>query len=247
VGDGLRLATAYGDLEHRLQVACGALFRLPWYREDVRELLRAPGARRASLAALRAREQGARRAPRPPPHERSLASVAVEPSGRVSFQQAERWIREDTSLREAIRQRVAWQQAILRGATEPPRPDAGYLRSLERLVRLLHERGVPVLWAVVPESPFPTGRRTIRSLDPLRGRLAEDGIRVPVFHDVELLALLEQPRYFGDHTHLNREGAAVYSRKLGAFLASHLGPVDGAAPGAGPVATPPAPLVAGPR
>lgn len=220
--DALALARDHPELETRLSLACGALFRTPWYREDLRDLLADPGARRRALAVQAAREERVRLSWRKDnAARRSLASIDVS-GGVASFAHADPAILRDAELKLAVENRMA----LLRAArTRPPepQPDPRAVAAVVRTVREVTRREIPLALAVTPSSPWPFPCRSHAAVDAVAAALAAAGLDAALFQDEELLSALEVPRYFADTQHLNREGAAIYSSTLGSFLAARAG------------------------
>lgn len=116
---------------------------------------------------------------------------------------------------------------MLRRAQRPTRAikndiDPANEQLVARLVGSLNRRGVDVVVAVLPRSPYPLPYRDLDDLEGLVTRLQADGARLALYHDVDLLKTLEGPRYFKDLLHLNRLGATTFTEKLAAFVNTRL-------------------------
>ena len=231
IADAFALAGAHRDLESRLRVVSGVVFRTLLFADDVRQYLSDPARRHQQLAGSRARlehwlRDGVRIDNRS--HE-DMLSARLGPDGRLVFDELDDFLKSNANVRNRaerlLRQRQETRQAMARGhqRLRNVRADPGKLSLLGRLVQDMNREGIRVVFSVVPVSPYSLDRPS--KIDPVADLvrdLKQRGADVEIWHDRRLLRRLQSPAYYRDTLHVNAEGAEIYTRGLGRFLASVL-------------------------
>lgn len=217
------LPGSYDQLETRLQVASGILFRSLLFREDLLELLEAPERRR--LLVEKARQEEEARAlqnwRRGNWSQKSLQSARLRADGTLDAAALEPWIRDKKGLPGRL-EALLKRKAAAASAAEPMVIEAAQLALLEKAIRLLARRGIPVILAVTPEGPWPLPGHPPGPLEALVEKLVKEGLVVQLFRPSEMLAQVETPAHFKDLIHVNTAGAAIYSRAFTSFLLTAL-------------------------
>ncbi len=225
------LSGSYPTLEERLFVRFGSFLRVLWFREDLRDYLEHPAQRRRELRARGGAGRPSETRRSVESTERSMTAVRLDREGRLSLSDLPPHLRERPDLHPDLER---WLRNRRRPADERIEFDPRKLRMLERLVETMDERGVPVLIAILPKMKAVFRHREIDTLRETVVQLRREGRRVEWFEDSKILDLLEDPRYFVDHLHLNPSGAAIYTEALAKVVAAQVGsraspaPIDGA-------------------
>lgn len=217
LGDLKTMVQGYAGLETRLEIASGVIYRLPWFRDDVRELLKNPAERLRIVRENRESEARFERGwRRQVLSDRTLSSARLGPDGKLVTQGLAPFIARDPMLQDALAQQIS------RRGTERRRPiqlDPLKKDLLRRLVELLDARGITTVFAVTPENAFPFAGHDVQDLEQTFDQLKAEGLDVVFFHDTEMLEKIEDPTYFRDQLHVNAAGAALYTEALADFLA----------------------------
>ena len=215
--DLVTLAHGFEGLETRLEVISGVIYRLPWFRDDVLELLKNPGKR---LRVVREHMEGEARFRRGWRRqvwsERTLLTARLGPDGKLVTEGLAPFIAKDPVLQRDLAHQLRRRGAERRRALQldPLKKD-----QLCRLVRLLDAQGILTVFAVTPENAFPLAGYDVEDLRQTFDQLKAEGLDVVFFHDTEMLAEVENPRYFRDQLHVNAAGSVLYTEALADFLA----------------------------
>lgn len=221
LADAATLPLSFREAEKRLQVLTQVFFRTPLFRDDLRDLLADPQARAAAVRKARQEEdaRNARGVRRAISSRADLQSVRLDAAGELDLAALEPRIRNNPALvrqlGNVLKRRA--QRGDAPGAPMKIEPEQA--RLLEALVELLHRRGVAVVVAITPQSPYPLPGHHIETLEALLGSLRAKGLAVALYHDRAMLDRIENPRHFRDLLHVNVDGAEIYSRGLADFLA----------------------------
>lgn len=221
VTDAWPLASSYQGLEKRFEVFSGVVFRGLLFRDDLRQYLEEPGRRHRELAARRS--AGEEHPARENRSKHDLLSARLGDDGRLVAGELAPFLRRRHQLRGRIERQLRRRADFRagRGQAGTRRPlDAGKVRSLERLVEVMHARGIRVVFSTLPRSPYPLRELDASVVERLAGDLARRGADVVLWHDAELIRRLESPEFFRDSQHLNAAGAEIYTRDLARFLAA---------------------------
>ncbi len=218
--DVVTLAQGYEGLETRLEVLSGVFYRLPWFRDDVRELLRNPPKRLRIVRRHLEDEARFRRGwRRQVLSDRTLLSARLGPDGKLVKEGLAPFIAEDPKLQQDLVRMLA-RRGAKRG--KPFQLDPLKKDQLRRLVRLLDSRGITTVVAVTPDNAFSLAGREVEDLQKTFDGLKAEGLDVAFFHDTEMLNKVEDPAYFRDQLHVNAAGATLYTQALAEFLAPML-------------------------
>lgn len=210
------LPRMFDATEDRLRAGFLGLYKTPLFQEDLVDFIAAPADRRTAIENNRVSEekfdQGYRRSNG---SSRDLTSVRLGPDDRLIEDELAPFIKKNPELkgqltRALVRQRDAAGSEKTGYPLNPIRIDF-----LARVVDLLNARGSTVVLAVMPASPFPIlHRRGHAEVVEVFNELRESGADVELFLDEPFLESLQQPEFFRDTLHLNREGALSFSAGL---------------------------------
>lgn len=220
-----RLMASIEDREKALQAAAGVAFRSLALRQDLRRLVLNPGQRLRSLADHpEILGPSTQLKPRPAGQPLSLTGARLNEDRRL--------VSEAMDPRYSKRPEILDQVEAHLRLMEDMGPQEGALspqfhpvlrRYMMDLARLADDRGIPVVFAVVPSNPFPVfASQDFGALEGMVDELRKEGRDVRLFLHRPLLNRLQKPKFFGDLLHLNQEGASVYSFRLGQWLADTL-------------------------
>lgn len=221
LADAALLPWSYEERDRQLQVLTQVFFRTPFFREDLRDFLADPPARLAAAAAAREAEQRFSKGWR-----RAIASTAdlttarLTAHGELDLEALAPRLRENAKL---VRQlgNVLRRRAARGGVPGAPMQlEPAQARMLRATVEMLAARGVPVVVAITPQSPFPLPGHRIDPLERLVAEMRAEGLPVRLWHDPAMLDQVESPVYFRDLLHVNLAGAEIYSRRLAGYLAA---------------------------
>ncbi len=212
------LPASLSTTEQRLKAASAVLFRTPLFREDLLDLLEDPQARLDAVAKASKSEgrfgRGWRRAVL---SQDDLTSARLAANGTLDLASVPERVKSNRELIHSL-------ELLLRRRAEPSQAKSSILIApeqgamLQRTIRMLGRRGIPVVVAVTPESPFPVPGHGAAELEELVGSLRAEGFKVEFFQNKEMLDRVEVPLYFRDPYHVNALGAEIYTRSLASFL-----------------------------
>lgn len=219
------LEASYQDPELAKQVVLGGFLRGTLFRRDLRDFLLHPWQRIRLLRndAQFTKTSAAHWTRRNTSHW-DLTSVQVDADGQVDVDRLHPELAQRPVFVKPIVERINILREHRRIHAPPFHISSTHRDYLSRIVRILHLRGVPVTFAVLPTGPYPLvkGKRNLQDLmdviTPLRG----DGMAVHLFYEPDLMDTLEDPAYYKDLMHLNARGADLFSARLGTFLAGKL-------------------------
>ena len=218
--DLLVLPTSFPEAELRFKASTAVFFRSPLFGEDLRDFLADPAERRAKLTKARKAEErfekGWRRAIL---SRENVTQARLGADGQIDRASLSAPVRDNAELVAELESQLQ-RQARGQNAATPMEiaPEQAYM--LRRSVRLLAGRGIPVVVALMPHSPFPPPGPTCAPLETLVKDLAAEGLPVRFFRDAAMLSQVESPTYFRDPLHVNATGAELYTRALAGYLAA---------------------------
>jgi hypothetical protein len=220
ISDTPALPSMFDDTESRLRVGFLGLYKTPLFQEDLVDFIASPRGRRAHVEENRESErkfeEGYRRTNN---SSRDLTSARLGADDRLLEDELAPFIKQDPQFkgqltRALIRQRDGSDSLEVDYGFSPIRIDF-----LVRVVNLLNARDATVVLAVMPASPFPADpQRGHAEITGVFNEIRKSGADVELFLDEPLLQSLQQPEFFRDALHLNREGALLLSARLTDFL-----------------------------
>ena len=214
------LPWSYEKTERRLQVATAVAFRTPLFGEDLRDFLAAPRERLAAVAAAARNPDNLKLGWRTARSRATLESARLDAAGNLDLAALDPRLRRDPKLVRQLTNTLRRRAAAVATPAPPMVIEGQQAAMLKAAVRLLDRRGVAVVVAVTPFSPYPAPGPSIAPLAELVAELRQEGARVTLFHDQAMLTAIEGPTYFRDLLHVNVAGAEIYTRSLAAFLAN---------------------------
>ncbi len=224
LSDAAVLPWSYAERERQLQVFTQVFFRTPFFRDDLRDFLHDPPDRLAAAALARKEEERFAKGWRRAIGRRiDLTSARLDAAGKLDLEALSPRLREN---RQLVRQLDGLLQRRAARGNVPGAPmtlETEQAAMLRKTVEMLGARGVPVVVAITPQSPFPLPGHRIDPLERLIAELRAEGHQVALFHDLAMLDVVESPEHFSDLLHVNAGGAEIYSRGLAAFLARAFG------------------------
>lgn len=219
--DAVALAASYKGLENRLAVASQTVFRMPLFREDLRNFLRSPRHRLEAISPSgRAAASARRERQREFVRSKDLRSARLDAGGRLVVDELPRRVRmrpDQVALLELQMRNRANGVTAPRFSIDPPQA-----RILDRTIEELNRGGIPVLIALAPQSPFPAAGDPAEAVAGFVAQQRAKGRRLGFFHDRQLLRRIESPDFFRDPLHVNARGAELYTRSLARHAAKFL-------------------------
>ena len=219
------LEASYQDPELARQVVVGGFFRSTLFRRDLRDLLLHPWQRFQLLRNdARFTKTSAAHWTRRNTSDWDLTSVQVDADGQVQADALHPELARRPGFVEPIVERIVVLREHQRVHAPPFHISEIHRDYLNRIVRTMHHRGVPVTFAVLPRGPFPLvpEKRDLQDLLDVITPLQGEGMAVHLFFEPSLLDQLEDPAYYKDLMHLNARGADLFSARLGTFLVGKL-------------------------
>jgi hypothetical protein len=201
LADALEFSLSYPSWQHRWQALRGSLFKGVVYQADFHAFLLDPSERRSRVMQSRRHSAAWRRDFQPP--TRDMTGLAVDWNAwKITFP-------PDTT--PELRQNI--HDVLLR----PVDPQNGMLAAYRRkwfgkIMELYRGTSTRVVFYRLPRAPIPRPDSLVRKLS---GSIREFRSRPNVLLlDEHTFDQLERPEFFQDALHLNREGAARFSKLM---------------------------------
>ncbi len=223
VRDAPSLARRQPNIEAKLAVLTGGLFRTIFFREDLADLIRHPRVRRRHLRVERRFDARLRRGLRRTNATSRRMPKAVLKGGRLMPSVVPPWLPKISKGQRTILARMRREASgQLRENRNRPRVSRMSVDLLEGMVEFLNARKIHVVFALLPSTPYPYGPRGTEAIETLVRQWRGRGLDLSLFNEPRLLRILEHPRFFRDFVHLNVYGEKRYTVRLARFLADDL-------------------------